>query len=195
MKFVSLAVLLSFLLGSVSARSTGAGGCSVGSASPAVGHGGSSSGSLSDGSYVIQVDGQTVTNAATVTAGETFTVTITGPTFKGFLVIIDGEDSSAITSFGAGGKLATESTCSGKAAATHVTAGDKTSVAVQADIDSAKTTTLELNIVVAFSTYYYTQISLTVEGGSGPTPVASPVAQPTTCENSGGLFLFGTKGC
>ena len=180
MKFVSLAFLLSLFLGSVSARSTGAGGCSIGSASPAVGHGGSSTGSLSNGNYIIQVDGQTVTTAAAVTAGIPFNVTISGPTFIGFLVILPGEPTSSIEEFGTGGQLATMGSCNGLAAATHVNADvDKTSVTVQAVVDSAKMTTLELNIVVEKEIYYYTQVTLTVVA-SASEPTMAPVQSPST---------------
>ena len=164
MKFASVVSLLS-LLSSASAYSTGAGRCVVGEAAPKDRHSAPPNGeqSLAEGGYTISVGGTEVTDAATVTQGTPFDVTLSGADFKGFLILADITDTSALDIDETVGKPADGTGCDAWPAVTHMSNDAKTSVTATATIDAAASTTLDISLVVDGSQYYYTQIALTVE--------------------------------
>ena len=101
MKIIRAAILTLLSFSSASAFSTGAGRCVVGEPSPDGLHlvqQSITTGTLSDGDYTATIDGFVVEDGDTVTVplGETFDIEITGPEFKGVLIMVAGEDDSVI---------------------------------------------------------------------------------------------------
>ena len=182
-------VSLIALAGSTNGFSIGAGRCVVGEAAPSSTHllGDPELGSLADGGYTITVNGETVTEAATVASvGGPFDVEVSGPDFRGVLIMVANQPDSVIVP-GSGLALNVVGTgCIGTASITHTGSELKQSAAGTITLPSALETTLEINVVVqnsgGISTFYYTQIALSVVEPVVPAtepPTAAP-AMPET---------------
>lgn len=186
MKLVIL-ILLSYLPLLSFAFPGGAGRCVVGEPAPLNRHPTPSFGadkSLQFGGYNITIDGTRITDAdttATVTADEPFEITLSASdsaiNFKGFLIVVDVTDTSALEIDSSDGKQATTTGCSALPAVTHRDDDPKTFVTATATISEVTTTTLELNIVQEEAAWYYTQVQLTVVAGE-PSAMPSPAPSP-----------------
>ena len=153
------------------AFSIGAGRCVVDEPAVSSLHlaGSPTTGDLSDGGYEITIDGEEVSDGDTVTVdsvGSPFDVEITGPRFKGVLIMLEDLDDSVIEP--GPGLVHNEvgSGCIGEAAITHSSSSTKTRAVGTITLDEPTTTELALNIVVqnsrGKSVYYYSQVTLEV---------------------------------
>jgi hypothetical protein len=191
MNFSRSCALLALLSTSstVSAFTSGAGRCAVGQSSVGSIHLSMltiTTGTLEDGGYVTTVNGQTASTAGTVTAsvGMPFDIEISGPDFKGVLIMVAGQDDTVLAA-GAGLQLnAIGVDCLGTASISQTTSVAKSSAVGTATIDAPVLTTLELNIVVTnsggLSTYYYSQVVLDVKDAGAALETVSPTPSSTT---------------
>ncbi len=199
MKIIHSAFLSLLSLGSVSAFPSGAGRCVVGEAAPDGLHLADfqtiTTGTLADGGYTASVNGIVVAEGdnVDVTLGEEFNIVISGPEFRGVLIMVADEDESVITP-GPELKPADGQGCPGTASVTHSSPILKESALASVTLDVPTTTTIELNVVVqnsgGQSIYYYNSVNLqTIDPTDAPTdaptnvPTAAPSAAPIAVGN------------
>ena len=164
MKVLRSALLSRLSISSVSAFGSGAGRCFVGGPSPDGLHVAPSqsitTGNLDDGGYTASINGIVAAEGDTVTVplGQEFDIAISGPDFKGVLIMVAGQDDTAIVP-GPDLKLADGADCPGTASVTHSSRDLKESAVASVTLDLPTSTTVELNVVVTNSggesIYYY----------------------------------------
>jgi hypothetical protein len=231
MQSILIAALLT--LSSVLALQTGAPICTIDEAAPGPPHRVAYSsgnftleprtGPLSDGTYIVTLNGATlVPNSTTaINASQSYTIAVTSEDgnqqYKGVLVIA----SSASTNFTAavlqpvGGLLQASTPCAvlRRAGVTHTSAASKTTSTTTLNVPKNVTDLkLDVNVVVANnaaqgSIYYYDQYKFNVTGAPPP-PTAAPVKPRGKCGLFGlsifcpftlcgflGRLIFGSKNC
>ena len=186
MKLVASCVTLLGLLHSAAAFPTGAGRC-VEFQAAAAPHGGQET-DLPAGGYSATVNGTQVlpgAGATTVVAGQEFDITLSGPDFRGFLIMLPAEPEGDLVGPDGISKQADGNGCGGRAAITHTSNELKQGVTVTGVVMEPKMTQIEVNVVVqnsgGESVYHYDWINLEVVEAAVADPV-NPIesAEPTT---------------
>ena len=173
MRVVTYFVVVAFALcESVLAYSSGAGSCSAGNNAVASTHksGTITTGSLAKGGFTVKLGGVALSTSTTRTfsVNTATTLTISGPSFKGFLVRL-GEVGSVQTDNALTGsgtvKVSSMCTSAGVGGVTHTSSTAKTSVSATLKLASAASSLpLDVTVVVrnsgGISTYYYSQFKV-----------------------------------
>lgn len=187
MKLLALALLA--LLRKTSSFPNGAGRCVVGEAAPKGFHADpapGTGGSLSDGNFVVEVNGSPVTGTIVVPPDTDFDITVSGSDFRGFLIMLaDQPEGALVGSGGPESQQAAGTNCGGTASVTHTSNNVLQSVTVTGNLPAGTVTTIQVNVVVrnegTDSIYHYDQLALevgtpmTLPSVTG-SPTGSPVA-------------------
>lgn len=191
----SFLIAASLLCESVSAFSTGAGGCSAGNTAVQSSHlTNPKTGSLADGGFSVSLAGSTLAAGSTSTfainTDTSLTVASTGSKmFRGFLLRL-GETGGVSTDTAftfAGTDIQKAAACSDVGGVTHTSPSDKTTVSATLKLTAAATAMpLDVTVVVqnsgGVSEYYYSQFLLTSEADllATPAPVVAGTPAPVT---------------
>ena len=173
MRVATFLIVIAFaLFDSVLAYSSGAGSCSAGNNAVGSTHktGKITTGSLAKGGFTVKLGGVALSTSTTRTfsANTATTLTLSGPSFKGFLLRL-GEVGSVQTdnALTGSGTVQVSSMCTsaGVGGVTHTSSVAKTSVSATLKVTSAASSLpLDVTVVVrnsaGISTYYYSQFKI-----------------------------------
>lgn len=147
---------------------------------------GPSRGGLSSGNLGLNIDGVSISSGSTasLTTGETHTLTLSGSAFMGFLFRLSGKNGENVKSVigiesGSSGESKFNTICTSEIGGiTHTNAGSKSSISITMSSDDMIDTTLDVTVVVSkdLQKMYYEAFDISFfSDGTAPTQSPTPV--------------------